>query len=92
MTVDKFQFPSNGKAVQNYNLSLDWERTSKVSIPFKREGGSKHTQEDESTKAPAFQFPSNGKAVPNEGSGFQPSAFSFQSFVELFAKNLFTDY
>ena len=37
----RFQFPSNGKAVQNYYEEFNLIAFDQVSIPFKREGGSK---------------------------------------------------
>ena len=64
----RFQFPSNGKA----DPKVDPHRphphrhSPKVSIPFKRESGSKGMQRDNFNGVchPTFQFPSNGKADP----------------------------
>ena len=41
--TQKFQFPSNGKAVPNVWSSKGYVKQKEVSIPFKRESGSKRT-------------------------------------------------
>ena len=66
----KFQFPSNGKAHPNEKKILE---NHHVSIPFKREGASKHRKKGDRRRTITgglFQFPSNGKAHPNESFNF----------------------
>ena len=68
-----FQFPSNGKADPKPSvLEIAIEIREKVSIPFKRESGSKGEREIAfamAQEAALFQFPSNGKADPKAVAG-----------------------
>ena len=60
-----FQFPSNGKAYPKEQLRQKQKGSGiMVSIPFKRESGSKVVAALELHLALSFQFPSNGKADP----------------------------
>ena len=64
---NKFQFPSNGKAYPKVYPERITINDKTVSIPFKRESGSKDLQY-RSLQSPLikFQFPSNGKAYPKQ--------------------------
>ena len=62
---DMFQFPSSGKADPKSYLKMNYLTSVKVSIPFKRESGSKVDEESTQGDEPqGFQFPSSGKADP----------------------------
>ena len=64
-TVVEFQFPSNGKAYPKLTETDESVvRAVGVSIPFKRESGSKVTEVADILQfgPMTFQFPSNGKA------------------------------
>ena len=64
---NQFQFPSNGKADPKSEESDEEVEEGKVSIPFKRESGSKVAEKILGMvpeKEKEFQFPSNGKADP----------------------------
>ena len=60
----EFQFPSNGKADPKCACCVCGNILQQVSIPFKRESGSKAEWEHGGSDAVEFQFPSNGKADP----------------------------
>ena len=61
----QFQFPSNGKGVpKDKNQAHLLRAGTTVSIPFKRERGSKVGLRESQGFIEAFQFPSNGKGVP----------------------------
>ena len=66
------QFPSNGNAETKWvGIRHGLHQNRRVSIPFKRESGSKVYQAKTAVEGqPLFQFPSNGKTETKDPSGW----------------------
>ena len=63
-----FNCLQTGKRIQRLTLTTDFTKHTGVSIPFKRESGSKGWPwQPTSQSTQGFQFPSNGKADPKTG-------------------------